>query len=332
MKHTFVRPGIIDAAARVRAWVFGCLLCSAGVAHGDGLTPLDFEPNPGLLAAYLYVPAEVKNPAPLVVALHGCTQGAADFDDETGWTALADELGFLLLLPEQSRYNNPYRCFNWFSPLDRRRDLGEPESIRHMVKAVGARYPVDPERVFVTGLSAGGGMTSVLLATHPDVFAAGAVVGGVPYGCAPNLFLASACMSYGNRMVSGPAEWARLVFEAAPPGTERWPRVSIWHDTGDEVVNPFNAFTSMEQWTAVNGIDQVADSEESVGPHRRSVFADAAGVPRVELWITRAVGHATSIDEQTGCGHDDPARKTDFVTDADLCATRRIARFWGLAP
>ncbi len=306
------------------------LVLAVGVARGGQLVQLDFGPNPGLLEAYLYVPEQFPNPTPLVVALHGCAQGAADFDDETGWTALAEELGFLLLLPQQSRYNNPYRCFNWFSPYDRQRNLGEPESIRHMVQAVAARHPLDDGRIFVTGLSAGGGMASVLLATHPDVFAGGAVVGGVPYGCAPNMFAASTCMKYGNWLVPNPAAWARRVFEAAPPGTARWPRVSIWHDADDEVVNPFNALSSMQQWTAVHGLDQTADMEEWAGPHHRQVFRDSNGTDQVELWITRRVGHATPIDAETGCGYDDPRRKTDFVTDADICATRRIAQFWGL--
>ncbi len=300
------------------------------MAQGGGLAKLPFEPNPGSLGAYLYVPERPKDPAPLVVVLHGCTQVAKDFDDETGWTALAEEAGFLLLLPEQSARNNPKRCFNWFNRRDQVRDGGEPESIRQMLEAVKAGNRVDPERVFVTGLSAGGGMTSVLLATHPDLFAAGAVVAGVPYGCAPNALFALPCMRLGNRLVPGPRAWADMVFAAAPPGTARWPRVAIWHDAGDTLVNPVNARSSMEQWTAVQGIDQIPDLGVRVGPHERLVYQDAQGRPRVELWLTRGVGHATPIDQQTGCGRDDPERKSDFVTDADICATREIARFWGL--
>lgn len=320
-----LRPALFLAAVLCEA-----LLAPMSMAQARGLARLQFEPNPGLLGAHLYVPERPKEPAPLVIALHGCTQAAADFDDETGWTALAEEAGFLLLLPEQSTSNNRTRCFNWFNPRDQVRDGGEPESIRHMLEAVKAGHRVDPERVFVTGLSAGGGMTSVLLATHPDLFAAGAVVAGVPYGCAPNALLALPCMRFGNRLVPGPRAWADKVLAAAPPGIGRWPRVAIWHDAGDTLVNPVNARSSMEQWTAVHGIEQVPDLGVRVGLHERLVYQDALGRPRVELWLTRGVGHATPIDPQTGCGRDDPERKSDFVTDADICATREIARFWGL--
>lgn len=298
-------------------------------AEPGRLEPLKIRDNPGLLDAYVYVPKRLAERPALVVALHGCTQRASDFDDETGWTALAEEAGFVLLLPEQSPYNNPARCFNWFGPMDYRRNLGEPESIRHQVEALVARYPIDRKRVFVTGLSAGGGMTNVMLATHPDIFAAGAVLGGVPYGCATNAFTALPCMKYGNRLVPGPDAWADKVRKAAPPSTAHWPQVAIWHDAGDTVVHPFNALSSMVQWTAVHGIDQHPELDEREGPHRRQGYADASGQIQVELWTTERVGHATPIDADRGCGFD-PGTATDFVTDADICATRRIARFWGL--
>ena len=58
----------------------------------------DFGENPGELQMYLHRPAAASDDMPLVVALHGCKQTAADFDDETGLKALAEEIPFLLLL------------------------------------------------------------------------------------------------------------------------------------------------------------------------------------------------------------------------------------------
>ena len=139
-------------------------------------------------------------------------------------------------------------------------------------------------------------------------------------------------MQFGNRLVPGPAAWADKVHRAAPAGTTRWPRIAIWHDEGDTVVNPINARDSVAQWTAVHGIDLEPDLEQRVGAHRRQVFQDSDGRPLVELWTTRQVGHATAIDAAAGCGHEDPGNPNDFVTDAHLCATGLIARFWGLVP
>ena len=140
--------------------------------------------NPGNLRARCYVPDGLAPGAPLVVVLHGCTQDAAVYDHGAGWSTLADRHGFALLFPEQQRANNPMLCFNWFAPEDTGRGRGEAASIAAMVEAMKKAHGVDPQRIFVTGLSAGGAMAAAMLATYPDLFAAGAILAGVAYGCA----------------------------------------------------------------------------------------------------------------------------------------------------
>jgi poly(3-hydroxybutyrate) depolymerase len=146
------------------------------------LEPLhDFGSNPGALNAYFFVPQTVvPNPA-LVVVLHGCTQNAAGYDHGSGWSQVAEDNGFILLFPEQRRGNNMNLCFNWFEPGDKRRGAGEPLSICQMTDKMVTRHGIDPTRIFVNGLSAGGAMTSVMLATYPELFAGGAVIAGLPF-------------------------------------------------------------------------------------------------------------------------------------------------------
>ena len=152
----------------------------------DHLTEVTrFGSNPGALRMFEYVPADPQ-PA-LVVVLHGCTQTAASYDFGAGWSTLADRHGFVLLLPEQQRANNARNCFNWFRAGDIERGRGEAMSIRNMVEKMIVNHAIDRRRVFVTGLSAGGAMTSVMLATYPDAFAAGAIIAGLPYGTATNV-------------------------------------------------------------------------------------------------------------------------------------------------
>jgi len=165
--------------------------------------------NPGNLRARFYVPGGLKRGAPLVVVLHGCTQNAAVYDHGSGWSTLADHHGFALLFPEQRRDNNPMLCFNWFSGGDTRRGIGEAASIAAMIEAMKRSHDVDPDRIFVTGLSAGGAMASVMLATYPDVFAAGAILAGVAYGCADSVQDAFDCMA--GREAPDSAELARQV-------------------------------------------------------------------------------------------------------------------------
>ena len=143
-----------------------------------------FSPNPGQLKAWIYIPKSAPPRAPLVVVLHGCTQNAAGYDQSSGWSRLADEHGFVLLYPEQQQSNNANLCFNWFSSHDAARGRGEARSVREMVSGVQVQYGTDPERVFVTGLSAGGAMAAVMLATYPETFAGGGIIAGLPFGVA----------------------------------------------------------------------------------------------------------------------------------------------------
>jgi poly(3-hydroxybutyrate) depolymerase len=135
--------------------------------------------------------------------MHGCEQNARTFADQSGWFHLADKVGLALALPEQVQTNNSKNCFNWFQRGDNSRDQGEALSIKQMVDKVKSDHNIDPKRVFVTGLSAGGAMTSVMLATYPEIFAGGGIVAGLPYGCAndlPQVFPTQAfqCMSTGH--------------------------------------------------------------------------------------------------------------------------------------
>jgi poly(hydroxyalkanoate) depolymerase family esterase len=145
---------------------------------------MGFGSNPGNLRMFVYVPERLSRGAPLVVALHGCSQTADDYDYGAGWSSLADRLGFAVVYPQQQPANNPQNCFSWFSPGDIARDHGESLSIRQMVEHAIASFGLDRRRIFVTGLSAGGAMASVMLATYPEVFAGGAIIAGLPYGCA----------------------------------------------------------------------------------------------------------------------------------------------------
>jgi len=295
------------------------------------------------LSAWLYVP-EAPGAAPaLVVALHGCTQGASDFDDETGWTTLAEELGFVLLLPEQRRRNNALRCFNWMLPGHRVRGRGEPAAIRRLLEAAVRRHGVDRERVFVTGLSAGGAMAAVMMAVYPEVFAAGAVVAGLPYGCvtdatdALSLQAAGVCMRRGNPRVDSPGEWARRVREATDHAGP-WPRVSVWHGTGDDVVHPVNGNGLVAQWTALHSVDQEADRVRETARYVHRLYRDREGRAVVEHWAVKGMGHALPVDPGAGCGadpfglHDLNPWVSDPVQDVGLCASRHIARFWGFQP
>ena len=124
-----------------------------------------FGSNPGGIKMLSFAPGNLQQPPALVVVLHGCGQTAAGYDLGAGWSTLAKHYGFALLMPEQQSSNNANTCFNWFNPEDTARDSGEACSIRQMIARMVSDVGIDPHRIFVPGLSAGGAMTSVMLAT-----------------------------------------------------------------------------------------------------------------------------------------------------------------------
>jgi feruloyl esterase len=260
--------------------------------------------------------------APLVVVLHGCGQGATAFAEGTGWTALAEELGFSLLMPEQNGRNNQGRCFQWFQPTHTARGEGEAMSIRQMVGTAVERFAADPKRVFVVGLSAGGAMTAALLAAYPDVFAAGAVVAGLPVGAASGATQGLLRMARPGPQRE-PAAWATQVRDAGPADYRgRWPRVSIWHGTADTVVDPGNADLLATQWGGVHGLHPApgTDISEPIARHRSW---SKAGETLMEQWTVAGMAHGYPIDAKMGA-------VGPYIVDADIPATRHIARFFGL--
>ncbi len=294
-------------------------------AGGGRLTELDgFGSNPGALRGYTYAPATLPPRPALVVVLHGCTQTAAGYDHGAGWSRLADEHGFVLLYPEQQRANNPNTCFNWFAPEDVTRDGGEVLSIRQMIAAVVAAHGIDPARIFVTGLSAGGAMTSAMLATYPEVFAGGAIIAGLPYGTASGVVQALERMR-GHAPVDGAAlgEAVRRASDHRGP----WPVVSIWHGGADATVHPSNRDAIVAQWCALHRVGALPTQVDIVDAIPRRRWQGADGRIVVEEFAIPGMGHGTPL--ATG-GDDDYGAVGAFMLDAGISSTRHIAAFWGL--
>ncbi len=285
-----------------------------------------FGQNPGNLRMFVYVPERLPSTAPLVVALHGCSQSADEYDYGAGWSTLADRLGFAVVYPEQQPANNPKNCFSWFLPGDIARGHGEALSIRQMVEHAIATFGVDRRRVFVTGLSAGGAMASVMLATYPEVFAGGAIIAGLPYGCARSVQQAFEAM-FTEQSHSAHALGDRV--RAASQHRGPWPKVTIWHGTADPIVKPSNSEDIIRQWTNVHSLSAAPSYEELIGSHTRRVWTDANGETRIEAFFISGMAHgvplATTIGEER-CGAAGP-----FFLDAGISSTHHITRFWRLA-
>ncbi len=252
----------------------------------------------------VYLPAGHRpgRRAALLVLLHGCDQDAEGFVDATRFTAVADRHGIVLVAPEQTRRHHLNRCWRWYEARNQERGRGEPAALAGVVTAMldeRERWRVDPRRVCVAGISAGGAMALVLAATYPDLFAGVGVHSAPPYRSATGPASAFAAMT------------ARSRVPEPVPGASPMPPVVIVQGAADRVVHPENATRDAAQWLAFHG----------GGPLRSTTAAGAAGDGRgyrttrwfdrrrrtvLELWLVDDLGHAWS-GGRPGGSYSDPS-------------------------
>ncbi|MEU1687701.1 PHB depolymerase family esterase [Micromonospora sp. NPDC005707] len=268
-----------------------------GPAAAAALTEVtNFGANPSNLRMYLYVPDTVAARPGLLVVNHYCTGTGPAMYSGTQFAALADRYGYLVVYPSVTRSS---QCFDVSSPQALRRDGGsDPVGIKSMVDHVRQRYPVDPNRIFATGVSSGAMMTNVLLGLYPDVFNAGAAYAGVPFGCFATTNGSewnSECAN--GQVVKTPQQWGDLVRNAYPGYSGRRPRMQLWHGTNDETLRYPNFTEEIKQWTDVNGLGQTpAYTDSPQAGYTRTRYGGTGGTATVEAISMQGVSHNLPVD------------------------------------
>lgn len=290
----------------------------------------DFGPNPGELKAYLHLPPDAGENLPLVVAMHGCLQNARTYAKETGWNELADREGFAVLYPEQKISNHPNNCFSWYLEGDINKDQGESRSIKSMIDHVRDSFRIDSKRLYVSGLSAGGCMTAVMLATYPDLFQSGAVIAGVPYKASTTLEGALTAMK--GLVDQEPDKWEELVLEQNPAYKGSFPDLVVFQGADDPVVNRKNMVELAEQWMALHGIE--ANNLKETTPFDgnpnviRRVYQNPDAKGKVVTYEVKNLGHALPVNP--GKGPKQGGSTGQFAVDADFYVTYWAADFFNL--
>lgn len=261
----------------------------------------------------VYLPAGLRRRSrvPMVVLLHGCQQTAAEFVDATRFTTVADRNGFVLVAPQQEGRYHSRRCWRWYEAAHQHRGSGEPATLAAVVRQAAAeenRWRIDPLRIYVAGLSAGGAMALTLAATYPDLIAAAAVHSAPPYRSATLGALALSAMR-GRTPLPGPG-----------PADPAIPPLLIIQGTDDDVVRQANGDRVADQWLAFRAAVSAGESDprrvvRSHTDHGRT--DDGRDYTRVrwytarrarvlEYWLVKGLGHAWS-GGRPGGSFSDPA-------------------------
>lgn len=275
-----------------------------------------FTNQAGTRAYKTYVPSGYRGePLPLVVMLHGCTQDPDDFAAGTRMNALAEEQPCLVVYPAQPPSANSSKCWNWFAARDQVRHQGEPSIIAGITRQVMSTYAVDPTRVYVAGMSAGGAMAAIMAVTYPDLYAAVGVHSGLPYKAASDLPSAFAAMRGTRRNGATPSS-----------RPERVVPTIVFHGDADATVHPHNGDQVIAQWqqglTAGPQTPLRTTSERGRAPggrgYTRTMSIDEDGASVLEQWLVHGAGHAWSGGSAAG-SYTDPQGPE---------ATREMLRFF----
>jgi poly(hydroxyalkanoate) depolymerase family esterase len=309
---------------------FFLFIYGSSIAQNDLVQIRPFGTNPGNLKLMFYDPGNISEKAPLVVVLHGCTQIAASCAEQTGWNKLAKQNGFYVLYPEQLILNNMENCFNWYRTGDQTKDKGEPASIMQMIDYLKKSKSIDTTRIYIIGLSAGGAMSSIMLAVFPNVFDKGGVMAGGPYKSAESVIKAGTSML--GLVSKSPEDWGALVREQNPGYKGKYPELIVFHGGTDPVVSTNNSNQLIKQWVNIHNTDYEPDEREEQFKGNENVeltiYKDQSGHDVVTYYRIKGLGHAVPLD--TGNCDNQGGKTGLFAVDKDFHSTYWAAAFFGV--
>lgn len=285
--------------------------------RGGRFLTASFADHAGARDYKLYIPSAYHGqPLPLVVMLHGCTQSADDFAAGTGMNLVAEERACFVAYPAQPSSANGAKCWNWFKPGDQQRDRGEPSLIAGITRQIARDYAIDPQRIYVAGLSAGGAAAAIMGATYPDIYAAVGVHSGLPCGAASDLTSAFTAMQQGGSRTSNGSRR-----RSALNGHGRLVPTIVFHGDQDSTVHPQNGDDVIAQSrpAGLGALRQVTERGVAGGrTYSRTNHVDANDTVVLEMWVVHGAGHAWSGGNRAG----------SFTDPRGPDASREMVRFF----
>lgn len=303
------------------------------LAQKDLVEVKNFGTNPGKIKMFLHEPKNAKLSSirkPLVVVLHGCSQSAESIAKHTQWNLLADKYGFYVIYPQQNLFNSPSLCFNWYASDDINKNQGESLSIKEMISYMSSNFPIEEDRVFVYGVSAGAAMSVVLMANYPEIINGAAALAGGPYMAELNDLQRIDLMF--SPKDNSPENLANPIKKLNHGFVGNYPKLVIIQGKNDLVVNPKNADLLVKQWSCLHSIDaSLTDTITEFNQSRDVVkytYKNSEEEPKIYYYEINRMGHSIPIDPGTLLNQG--GEKTMYTLDKDFFSTYFIAKDLGL--
>jgi len=192
---------------------------------------------------------------PLLVVLHGCRQDHLAIQRITGFDAIADRVGAIVVYPFVTTYSGlrTQNCWGWWLSRQRQRGRGEVADLRQIAEDVSQNYAVDINRRHICGLSSGGAMAVACLAAYSDFWTSGASVAGVPFGESANSVRVNPHVPVRRKTVNSLVRMlSRELVAPAPP-------LLVVQSKADKMVGPRLGANLRDSWIKVSGCGETPD-------------------------------------------------------------------------
>lgn len=285
-------------------------------ARPDLSTEIQYTNAYGEYRSLVYVPGSVhpERPAPMVVVLHGANTTAEQQRAVSLFDPLAAREGFIVMYPDHETDSaigrHPLQSWRFYNPVEMQRDVGDAQAIAELTRQAMATWHVDPERIYIIGMSAGGWMTSIMGAAYPDLYAAIGIAEAGAYG----IGLAGAGQPLGATLLP-PSLLALAAHQAMGPHARVLPVINFQGDK-DPAATPASGRNAIQQWLMTNNLvvsgnlrspfpraptETIDVTPESGYPYHVDIYRDADGCRILEQVRIEEMAHYWPG------GSDDPA-------------------------
>lgn len=256
----------------------------------------------GMDSVHIYLPTTtplLNNKRALMINLHGCAMSNTDMKNYADWSPTADQFGMVVALPDVPGSGpSNYDCWDYYGSNHTRTNKYNNEIIALANELISqSALNIDPNQVYITGFSSGGGQANVIACLAPDIFA------GVGSSAGPGLGTTSYQYSSvpWNYSASSQVTLCENLAGSYSSGFSTQIYSTIHGSSDSTVASGFNT-TGADIMANVYGATNESSPTSIASDGTKVIFSDSEG-PRVSRISVNGMGHAWSSGNGGNSGY-----------------------------